>query len=273
MSAGDARRLVILHQFDPGGGVAPFVLAHLRGLRSIASRLVLVSNSPIDAKGRSAAETICDLVVERSNRGWDFAGWRDVIRNEAMADFDAVILTNSSVVGPLYPLALIVNRMEAGNSDFWGLVLSRHKRPHLQSYFLAFNRQVLLSDCWRRFWGGVEDLEDKRKVIRKYETGITAALTDAGFRPAALMPNPRVPQSIRIVDIERLKGRLRIPFDVNRVNRTVELHDELIEQGFPYLKASLLWGKDVHRLRNFKRIRAMTQGNFDWSVVESDMRG
>ncbi len=265
------RRLAILQQFDPKGGVPFYIREHLKGLRPVAERIVLVSNSAIAAQDRRAAEEICDAVIERGNSGWDFAGWRDALAQEDMDAWDEVILTNSSVVGPLYPLAPIFAEMETRNVDFWGMVLSRQIRRHLQSYFFVFTSPVIRSRQWRAFWQGVEDLEDKEKVIGRYEAGLTRALAKGGFTYAAFMPDPAFLNRIRMVEVERLGMGVKIPFDMTRVNRSVRWHDELVEQGFPYLKASLLWGKDTYRLRNFDRIRQLTGEHFDWSAVDRDM--
>ncbi|WP_169053488.1 rhamnan synthesis F family protein [Alteraurantiacibacter aquimixticola] len=270
------RRLAILQQFDPAGGVPHYIRAHLEGLRPVAERIVLVSNSPVAAEDRAVAEAICDAVIERPNTGWDFAGWRDALALEDMAQWDEVILTNSSVIGPLFPLASIFAEMDTRREkeafDFWGMVFSRQIRHHLQSYFFVFSAPVIRSDAWRSFWRGVADIDDKDEVIARYEAGITVALASGGFSYAAYMPDPPLARRIRICDWEVLGKRIHIPFDCTRVNRTVRWHDELVEQGFPYLKASLLWGKDTWRLKDFDRIRDLTAGTFDWSAIERDMQ-
>jgi rhamnosyltransferase len=263
------RRLVILVQYDPEGGVPSFVRIHLERLQPIASRLVLVSNSPVSAEGRRVAATICDNLIVRENVGWDFAGWRDALATENMHEWDAVVLTNSSVVGPLYPLEPIMDRMDSRGHDFWGMVHSRHIRSHLQSYFLTFGAPVITSEPWRTFWLGVEDLVDKRQVIRRYEVGLTRKLHSAGFSFGHLIDDPRFPRSIRLVHIDRLRSRLRVPMNVNYVNKTVELHQEMIERGMPYLKASLLWGKDVYRLKPLDCLKRLPDVDYPWEEIGS----
>lgn len=261
------RRLVILVQYDPEGGVPAFVRIHLARLRPIAARLVLVSNSPISEAARRIAETLCDSVIVRENIGWDFAGWRDALAAETMAEWDEVVLTNSSVVGPLYPLGPIMDRMDSRDHDFWGMVHSRQIQSHLQSYFLAFGRRVITSRAWHAFWRNVEDLVDKRQVIRRYEVGLTRALHAAGFSFGQLIDDPRFPRSIRLVHLDRLKSRFRVPMNVNYVHKTVELHQEMIEQGMPYLKASLLWGKDVYRLKPLDRLKKLPGVDYPWEEI------
>lgn len=261
------RRLVILVQYDPKGGLPHFVRIHLEGLKPIASRLVLVSNSPMSSEAQHIAERICDKVIVRENIGWDFAGWRDALAAENAQDWDAVVLTNSSIVGPLFPLEPIMKKMEARGHDFWGMVHSHHIRSHLQSYFLAFSLRVITSDTWCKFWDGVEDLRDKRQVIRRYEVGLTRMLHQADFSFGHLIDDPRFPRSLRLVHIERLRSRLRVPMNVNYVNKTVELHQEMIEAGMPYLKASLLWGKDVYRRAPLQPIKTIPGLDYPWEEI------
>ena len=258
------RRLVILVQYDPDGGIPAFVRIHLERLHPVASRLVLVSNSPMSRDAQQVAKSLCDKIIVRENIGWDFAGWRDALTAEDMQEWDAIILTNSSIVGPLFPLEPIVEKMEARGQDFWGMVHSRHIRSHLQSYFLGFNARVVRSETWRKFWGSVENLHDKRQVIRRYEVGLTRMLHDSGYSFGHLIDDPQFPHSLRLVHIERLRSRLRIPMNVNYVNKTVELHQEMIEAGMPYLKASLLWGKDIYRRKSLDYLKKLPKVDYPW---------
>lgn len=264
--SGRPSRLVILAQYDDTGGLPPHVRIHLERLQPIAGRLVLVSNSPLSAEARSLAESLCDRVVVRENTGWDFAAWRDALAEEDATMWNWTILTNSSVVGPLFPLAPIVTQMENRGVDFWGMVHSRHIQPHLQSYFLGFSRSVTSSDAWRRFWAQVENIESKTEVIRRYEVRLTGILQDAGFSFESFVENPKFPESIKIIHINRLKG-IRLPMNVNYVNKTVALHYDMILNGMPYLKASLLWGKDVHRRTPMERIRSIPGVDYPWAEI------
>lgn len=258
------RRLAILAQFDPAGSLPPHVRLHLEGLRPAVDRLVLVSNSPLDPVARATAEALCDRVLTRANTGWDFAAWRDALASEATEGYDRVFLTNSSVVGPLYPLAPIFDAMEARAPDLWGMVLSKNKGAHLQSYFLSAAAHVVVSRAWADFWSSVENHDDKMKVIRAYEIGFSRAMRAAGFDLVPMIEPLRFPENIRIVNIERFKGRVRVPFSVNHINRTVEFHEDLVRRGMPYLKASLLHGKDTYRFVGLDRIRAIAGEYFSF---------
>ena len=269
----DKRRLVILAQFDPQGGLPAHVRIHLERLRPLARDLVLVSNSSIDAAGLKTARALCDRVLVRDNIGWDFAAWRDALSAYDMRQWDEVVLTNSSIVGPLFPLEPIFEQMDERACDFWGMAHSRHRGSHLQSYFLVFNKSVVSSKAWKDFWAGVRNVEDKADVIASYEVGLTQALEKAGFRYDSFIPNPSFLKSLRFVRVGRI-GQiapilkdLRIPWSVNHVHKAVELHEDLIAAGMPYLKASLLWGKDVYRRKPLETLKSTPGVKYPWAEI------
>ena len=262
-----ADRLCILAQYDAEGGLPPHVRIHLQRLRPEVGKLVLVSNSPLSVAARETAEEVCDTILTRPNVGWDFAAWRDALAHEDMTSWDEVILTNSSVVGPLWPMGALLDRMGGKEHDFWGMIFSKQFRPHLQSFFLSFSRQVVLSDAWREFWYNVADLEDKRDVIRKYELGFTQHLLRAGFRAGQVIETVRFPKSIQMCRRGPLQRYFRIPFDINHTNRSLDQFEQLIAEGMPYLKASLLWGPDQYRFSSLARVQDIHGVDYPWEEL------
>lgn len=266
------KRLAILAQFDPDGGVPTHVRIHLERLRTFVDRLVLVSNSPIAPDAARDAEALCDKVMGRENTGWDFAAWRDALATEDLTSFDSVILTNSSVIGPLYPLEPVLQTMEAKDADIWGMVETLQRGRHLHSYFLSVTRKVAMSDAWKTFWGSVENLDDKRQVIDRYEIGFSRRMREAGFILDALVPVTPFPRNIRMVSIAAFQDKLHFPFSANRINRAKALHFDLLRDGMPYLKASLVEGKDAARFVGIDRIRSLPGVDYPFEDLKVDSR-
>jgi lipopolysaccharide biosynthesis protein len=264
-----SRRLVILAHWSPHGSVEPYVQVHLEALRDIADRLVLVSNSPLDPAARQAMTGLCDHVIERENRGWDFGAWRDALARERMDHWDHVILTNSSVIGPLHPLQQILEKMEGQNLDYWGLIQSRELLTHFQSFFLSFSKTVTGSSTWRDFWREVPDTNWKNRVIFSGEIGLSRCLQAAGFFSKPWLAFEPFPKSIRLVPavIKPFRGWLYYPFDVNFCNRSLILHQEILGCGFPYLKASLVWGGNRHLLGPMERVKLLSATDFPWERI------
>lgn len=265
---GMTQRLTIFASYSSSPTVPAYVLFHLGALRKFSSRLVFVSNSPLLESSRAELNGICDVVLERSNKGFDFAAWRDVILAERMAEWDEVLLTNSSVVGPLFDLAPLFTDMQARACDFWGLTHSVNVRPHIQSYFVCFSKRLINSPIWQEFWRSVQDETSKRRAILRYETQFTAIFEAHGFVSDTYLPQ------MQKSGLERLfiyRYNTVLPLfairDKNRTNSTVHSPRELIERGLPYLKASLLWGEHRRQPAPLKEIMELDKVEYDWSLV------
>jgi lipopolysaccharide biosynthesis protein len=266
------KRLTIFANFsDPT--VPAYVLYHLGALRKLSSKLIFASNSPISESSWAELNAVCDLVVERSNKGYDFAAWRDVILAERMSDWHEVLLTNSSVIGPLFDLSPMFEEMQSRACDFWGLTHSVNVQPHIQSYFVCFRSRLTTAPVWEEFWRRVDDKLNKRQVIRKYEVQFKTIFESHGFVGDTYLPQMRKSGMERVF-FRRLNSPLPlfVVLDKNRTNPTIHSPLELIESGLPYLKASLLWGHNRRQPFPLQKIMALKNVDYDWSLLGLDHR-
>lgn len=264
-------RLVIFASYSPRPDVAPYVLHHLQSLKPWCGKLVFVSNSPLSKQSRATLRSICTEVRERLNLGFDFAAWRDVILDEDSDRWDEILLTNSSVVGPLFNLSAIFEEMGERRCDFWGLTQSRFLRPHIQSYFICFRKPLIRSPVWSAFWHAVQDESRKWDVIARYETRFKQVFERQGFTGISYLPAMNKSGLERLF-FRRLDTRLPIyvPIDKNRTNATIHSPLELIESGLPYLKASLLWGHNRRQPFPLQKIMALEKVDYDWNLLGLD---
>ncbi len=159
--------------------------------------IVFTSNSYLSKEKKDfLKKEYCDIVLERENKGFDFGAWKDAIKLigfKEITNYDCLVLMNDTCFGPLFDIGEVFKIMEAKNVDFWGITNHRktpYEMPgtnepipeHIQSYFLCFNKKVITSKIFKRFWVNVDDnLIDVNKVIQKYETQLTTILKDEGF--------------------------------------------------------------------------------------------
>ncbi len=262
--------LCIFAHFDAGDGVAPYVLYHLEQLRAVCGRMVFASNSPVTGSDRAATTALVDRILERPNTGFDFAAWRDALVGEDVAAWDAVLLVNSTMIGPLHPLGPVLETMQARPCDFWGFTRHDEIAPHLQSYFQCFKAPVIRSAAWRDFWASVRDAPDKRTLIHNYEIGMTGFFEEHGFTADSYIAPMRFGGSGRYV------WRRRATFlpkwrkiDRNQADLTMFAAPELVAAGMPYFKMSLVWGsKGRRRPHDVARIKALPGVDYDWSLLE-----
>ena len=212
-----------------GGALSAHAVSHMRAWHDAGWQVVAVVVAD-DPDGFAAAGEIdfARAILVRQNRGYDFAAWADAIRrlSRQLATLPVLAIANDSVFGPLASFGEMLGKVEAADADVIGMTDSHEVVHHYQSYLLFFKQRALQSAAFRRFWHGVE-IGNRDFVIDRYEVRLLGTMQAAGLRCACLFPTPPEPL----------------------VNPTLTRWRELIDAGFPYLKADLLrsnpWGADL----------------------------
>jgi hypothetical protein len=148
--------------------------------------------------------------------------WARSIAVQNLQDWDELVLTNSSVYGPIAPLSRTFQRMTESPCDFWGLTDSLELDYHIQSFFLVMRRRLLHSGAVERFFASILPYRTKWQVIRSYEIGLTHFLLDQGFTPDVL---------VSVLDPA---------IGVGVYNPCAWIPAKLIARGMPYVKVALL---------------------------------
>jgi len=227
------QRLGIFAHFDAGGRIQPYVLQHLEALREVCRHIVFASTAGLSSDERRKLHGLADEVVEKENVGFDFGTWGHALRAVNRADWDELVLTNTSVIGPLSPLGEIFVQMAAGGADFWAMTDSHEGAWHLQSYFLVFRSAALQLDLLPAFFMQFTEHRDKQRVIDEGELRLTRVLMDHGLKPAAFVSCDRLPGWGLL---RRLRRRRR-----SIENNPTLIHPaKLLELGMPYVKLELL---------------------------------
>ncbi|MCL6655302.1 hypothetical protein A6R70_23800 [Agrobacterium rubi] len=234
-------RLCLFVHYNSTGSIDGADLHLLQGLRNVSTSVIFISNSPLDGEAENIIADYCDRVIKRSNRGFDFSAWRKGIEEigwNTLTQFDEVVFVNNSCWGPVFPLPEVFTHMGQKNVDFWGLTsfprLQQSERPeakfskdgtiphHLQSYFMVFNKKVVKSPQFYRFWSSVEEKTDMEDVVFSYETGISSQLSRAGFTFASYVPESE------LLQLENGDPRFNHPY--NRPDQIVLLKGPLIKK-------------------------------------------
>ncbi|MGG5821379.1 rhamnan synthesis F family protein [Falsiroseomonas sp. HW251] len=255
-------RVVVFCHYDRRGRIWRHTRDYLDSLREAGFAVVFVSNgAPIAPEDRAWILARAWRVIERENVGYDFGAWRDGIAACGLPRADTALLAiaNDSVYGPFAPVARLVDRMDFGEADVWGVTDSWQHRWHLQTYLVVFGRRVLRDPAFGAFWSGVPNRRLKRGVVLDSEIGLTRAMMAAGLRCRALWPYTDVLDHLRrsaeVAAEEREapppdpmteaseRNRERVLRAAARrvpLNPTADLWRALLEQGCPFLKRELL---------------------------------
>jgi lipopolysaccharide biosynthesis glycosyltransferase len=187
-------RLLIFAHYNVAGNLSEYVLYALKHIRPLFTRMVFVSNSPLAPEDGEKLIKLVDAALARPNRGFAFGAYRDGLKAVGdLSAFDSVTLMNDQGLGPLFDLGTVYANYEERAVAFWGLTgaAGDDNAPapvpaHLQSYFLCFRQNVVMSSAWRNFWARVADETTENDVFRKYETQLTGILMNVGFIGAAM---------------------------------------------------------------------------------------
>ena len=183
-------RIILYVHFNKYKRVSNHVFYQLEQLKPLFSKIIFISNSHIE---EAIKKTLYDEfgisnVLERYNKGYDFAAWRDgmsAVGFEELKTYDSLTLINDTCFGPLWDLEPIYKHFEVDTQvDFWGMTNFRKTKyfeEHLQSYFVTFKQQILRAISFQEFWEQVKDFTDVQDVIDHYETKFTQYFTEAGF--------------------------------------------------------------------------------------------
>ena len=158
----------------------------------------------------------------KRHKKYDFGSWQELVRavgKDEIRKYDELVLANDSCYGPLFSLKNTFDKMESKEVDFWGLSCSVGYHVHIQSYFLAFKKNVIETDYLFDFLETVKQEKSLRQVCDNYEDMLTYILSQKGFTYDSFIP---------------LKDR-----DLHPYFRT---WDCIRERKFPLLKVKTFYG-------------------------------
>ena len=193
------RKVAVIAHWDQDGIIDPYVLHYAEALCKLGYRVVLASDMPVGLQPGRPITTpeelpqAFDAIVHRTCPGYDFTSWKAVLcALPEIFSASELLLTNDSIFAPIFDLRPMHDVMNALACDFWGLVESQDRKPHLQSYYLVFSPVALTSLAFAQYWDLVGPQNDKQKAI-SYELNLSLWLARHGLRPGAYSPKENQP--------------------------------------------------------------------------------
>lgn len=223
----DTKRLMIYAHFDYENKVRAYTEFALQKAREVCQEIVFVSTAALPETELEKVRPYCRIVCLKANKGLDFGMWKHGLLLVHLNEWDELILLNSSVYGPVFPLQEAFDTMIGDACDFWGMTENYEPERHLQSYFIVFRKPVIQSALFTAFWDSVLEYGSKNQIIRSYEVGLSRWLLENGFRMGVYCPWPKL-------------IRYRNAFCKTRSRRfynpSVKAPVELLKLGVPFVK-------------------------------------
>jgi len=204
-------RLGIFVFYDKEGIVDDYVYCLLDGMMENLNHLVIVCNGKVQEKGLENFKKYTKDVFIRENIGYDATAWKMALTTlygwDKVYDFDELVLFNDTFYGPIYSFKDMFDEMSTrNNADFWGITLqgqlwnsdSTITPIHLQSYFLVFREKLLKSKDFRLFFEKLEQINNYKDAVRKFEVKLTQHFADLGYKfDSFINPEPFISSNVK----------------------------------------------------------------------------
>jgi len=187
-------RLVFFSHFDKEGEIKPYVIYYLNHLIKLDCNIVFISTSEnLSRNAIATLEKLCISIIIRKNIGLDFGSWKTGIffNQKNFNQYESIILANDSCYAPVFNLEPIFEQFNNKKNTISGITISSeaHRKPHIQSYFVWFNKEKNNYSYLIDFFSKVRFLQNKRKIIKKYEVGLTQNAIHQGFNYESWVDN------------------------------------------------------------------------------------
>lgn len=250
------RNICLYSHFDYEDMVDDYVIYSLNAIKKSGFEIVFISTcKQLNKSDVDKLSNMCCAVIVRENIGLDFGGWAQVINGyPQVLDAENLTIANDSVYGPLGDLSSFVSKMNQQGYDFWGITECYQIKPHIQSYYVNFTRNVLQSSAFQSFWSNYKHIKDKKKLIVKYEVSLTQILYKAGFSYGSVFG----------------KGKSFLSIEgVYAINPSHHLWNELIQNYHaPYVKVELLRDNPFDIDLKEKKI-VITKTGYDYDLIHN----
>lgn len=226
------KRLGILFFYDSDGVVDRYVDYLISGMMQVLSELIVVVNGTLTPDGRDVFTKYARDVIVRKNEGLDvwayktaleFVGW------EKLEGYDEVVLFNHTIMGPVYPISEMFDRMaENPKLDFWGATkhLGMPNDPfgfckygyipeHIQSSFIVYRKKFIRTRELKEFWRDMPEIHGYNESVAFYESIFTKHFADMGFRWDCYVDNSddsELTNYLLIADPRKALEKYRSPF-------------------------------------------------------------
>lgn len=222
---------IALYLIFPSNGVTQSHLATLQQMVGEGIAPFVVSNVPLSDQDRDMLAEHSWRIMERPNIGYDFGGYRDGVLylREYLPQLQRFYLLNDSAWIVDAPQTWF-HQVRALNVDFCGatsnyelerpdigefrdmqwILTPTHRNLHYASYALAFGPKVLKDAGFLAFWHRYKLSDDKKRVVRRGEIGLSRSLLSRGFSYATTCPVLGLDQEMAGLDASELDHFARL---------------------------------------------------------------
>lgn len=182
-------KLCLLSHFDINNTIEQYVIHMIKELHKLKFDIVFITTSEnMNIKELKKISSYIKISIIKKNIGYDFISWKTALYSIGNYErYKQIIHLNDSIFFPLYNPKNMFKKMKNEKVDFWGLSDSYYLDYHIQSFFWVFNKKLIKSDFYNKFWNECTDLNDKGKIIKNYEITFTRKILNNNFKVSSFI--------------------------------------------------------------------------------------
>lgn len=292
-------------ELEPSEKIAIFVIfpndgllrSHINTLQYLKKKgftALVISNLPLEQAEKDKLLPLCWELIERPNYGYDFGGYRDgVLRiQDRLKSLGRLVILNDSCWFPYPDSGDWIDDADSLQVDYAGAASNYgtpralptdwtqyqwsyrtdHRNFHYCSFALSIGPNILRDPGFLHFWNKFPMTQQKDRVVRRGEIGLSQWVIKRGYTHAATLDSTTLDKKLAELSDERLNDvakNIIIPEDprflkikhdilttkpsrpvlinfilvsISRQGSSYTLADYSIHEGkWPFLKKSPLW--------------------------------
>ena len=266
------KRFLIFCFYDKDGIADNYIFYFLDKIQPFINEICIVINGKITSFAEEGFKKYTNKILKRENKGFDSAAFKYAVEKfgfDYFKQFDEVIFANDTFYGPLFDLEDLFNKMEnESDADFWGItkhpsinakVADKDIIEHIQSYFLAYKKKILMSPDFEEYWNGVKIPTNYDEAIIFYELYTTAFFLNKGYKADAF------------IDINPDFSKKECPYFYEVNNWVKEKHIPFIKKKIFEMDKKFMKNPIKGGLVNFLNIINKTT-NYDINMISSNVK-
>jgi rhamnosyltransferase len=192
------KRYGIYFFYDQQGQVDTYVIHFLEHMLPHFSKTVVVVNGLLTKESRLQLSALPNVsIIVRENVGFDVWAYKTALDYwgwDELADCDELVMMNFTIMGPVNSFDDMFAEMSLRDVDFWGITVHNGadfdpwgqipdgKIPiHLQSHFLAFRHNFVVSREFQAYWDDPPQIDSYEDSVSRHEVLFTERFSNQGF--------------------------------------------------------------------------------------------
>lgn len=180
------------------------------------------------------------FIINKENNGFDFGAWSYVLLNKDLyKKYDYYILINDSCIGPFLPVYIkekwtkIFTSMIDDNNKLIGSTINyENKKPHIQSYFLCFDRKIMdiaiensifSDEICKKYNNPLIWKDIKGEFIENYELKFSRIVLDTGYNIKCMM------KGLENIDFRKNRNKEEIELTYGKLNNDMLYNNEYFD--------------------------------------------